>query len=218
MGLPTVAFVGDSLTEGFGSSGDASGGFRRWVRDQWVTDGLGRSVQPIGEIRDPDFALSDHSGVGGDEATDAETRVVANFGVLPSVLRVPRLWVLLIGTNNAVSGAATTSFTSGEYESLITAMRDIANVPFIVSTIPDSSDVNVSARAATINAWLQGASGWDALETSLGVTFDRRDWRTLVGAWNASFYADAFHWNSDGYALVGADLDPRIRLHLGLPA
>lgn len=214
--MSTIAFPGDSLTQGFVSPGGYLGGFRKALWEAWVASGLDRLITPIGEQRDPAFPYSDHSGVGGETTAEITARVVANFGTLSTNVRLPDLWVVLAGTNDALlnNGSANpTLFINSHYRALLDACHAASPVPIIVSTIPDTSDVNVRVRVNTINAGLPAE--WDAAELA-GLTLHRRDWRTLTGDHGVPNFGDQFHWSTTGYGLVAADIDPVIRSILGL--
>jgi len=211
--VPSVAFVGDSITLGTGSSGTSLGGYRRVCRNAWVTDGYARSIVPYGEIRDASFAASDHSGVGGETAAQIETRFSASFGA--GTARTPGVVFVMCGMNNAASDVLRDAFINTDYYSLIETIHlALPSAKIIVTTITPTSDGSYAPRVAAMNAALPGI--WDDLEAAypaLATQMSRIDLSAPVG-WA---YSDAFHPNNTGYSIIGATINAAVYAALELP-
>jgi lysophospholipase L1-like esterase len=212
---PSVAFVGDSITVGSGSTGSGLGGYRRRVIENLASDGYSDRLLCLGEQRDSNFNNSDHSGVSGNTTAQMTTRVAANFG---AGKRQPDAFFVLAGANNAASDPARTAFTT-DYPLLLDALHAAnPSAKIIVSTITDSSDAGYAPRIDSMNAEI--ASLWDAWEAAnpSAPALVRLDLRSVLGDWAAGNFADFIHPNNTGYATIGDAIDTAVRAALGIPS
>lgn len=198
-----IMFSGDSITQG--DSGNNAGGFRDWIADYIVSNGL--SLDAVGSRAQGLFPDRQHSAQGG-----LAIASIASLNVTDLATRNPSLILNMMGTNNMddVGGAsaALTAYQTALGDIFTAAVARKSTVRISVTTIlPIQTGQAGWDQVATFNAGLPAI--WDAFDAAHpSNTLIRWDAHAAIGgAWSSTYFgADPVHPNDAGYALLGAAL------------
>ncbi|MFJ9848460.1 SGNH/GDSL hydrolase family protein [Streptomyces sp. NPDC101150] len=205
----TVVLLGDSLTDGFGSTVDANRRYSDALAERLAAEGAPRPVlnQGIGG----NLLLND-SAWFGDRAGDRFRRDVLDQPGVRSV-------VVLVGLNDIgfseVDLPTYKPAPDNSVDDLIAGYRDLigqaraAGVRIIGGTIMPFKGAEYHSPAAEakrreVNAWMRDAGEFDAVADFAAALADPADGDALAPAYDSG---DHKHPNDEGYRLMAAAVD-----------
>lgn len=200
---PGIGAIGDSLTDGVGSTPDTD---RRWT-DRLAERLAGRTGGPIPAVANAGIA---GNAVTGGVLTDATGQsALARFD--RDVLARPALrWLVLLEGSNDLLGSATPLATAAD---IVAAHRQIIarahehGIKVIGATLPpfggyvsDAASGQREAARAAVNAWILQGGEFDGTVDFDAVLRDPDRPRRLLAAYDSG---DHLHPNDAGYRAMG---------------
>ena len=190
--------LGDSITEGFGSSG---GGYRVELFRQAVKNG--KNITFVGSLTNGPTTVENkpfppnHEGHGG-------WTISQIAGIADSTLSstTPHIVLLKIGTND-VNGTGASSAPTNLKNLINQITKDSPSALLVVSSIIPIKDDNTNQKVKTYNATIPGTVN-DAAAAGKHVVFaDSYAAFVADSSWKTKYMSDNLHPNDTGYALLG---------------
>jgi lysophospholipase L1-like esterase len=199
--------LGDSITEGFGSSGQDGGGpanqggyrielFRQSVKNSKNITFVGNLTNGPTTIENKPFPKK-HEGHGG-------WTISQIAGIADSTLSTnkPDIVLLKIGTND-VNGSGATSAPTGLKNLIDQITKDVPSALLVVSSIIPIKDDNTNQKVKTYNATIPTAVSAAAAAGKHVVFADSYAAFVADSSWKTKYMSDNLHPNDTGYALLG---------------
>jgi len=199
--------LGDSITEGFGATGNV-GGYRIELFRQAVTDG--KNINFVGSATNGPTTVANktfprkHEGHGGWTISQI-SGIVAPTGGTASVLTTykPNIVLLMIGTND-INGNMDVSNAPSRLESLINQIT--SNVPsalvVVASIIPSQND-GTNRNFQTYNAAIPGVISKASAAGKHVVYLDNWAAFSADSSYKTKLMTDNLHPNDAGYVVLG---------------
>jgi len=199
--------LGDSITEGYGSSGADGGGpanqggyrielFRQTVKNGKSATFVGNQTNGPTTVENKPFPQK-HEGHGG--WTISQIAGIAD-GTLST--NKPNIVLLKIGTND-INGGGSTAAPDGLKNLIDQITKDVPSALLVVSSIIPIKDDNTNQRVKTYNATIPTTVSAAAAAGKHVVFVDNYAALSADSSWKTKYMYDNLHPNDAGYALLG---------------
>ena len=197
--------LGDSITEGYGASGNVGGYrielFRQAVKSSKNITFIGSLTNGPSTVENKTFPKN-HEGHGGWTISQISGIVRPTTGARLMTAYPPNIVLLKIGTND-VNGTGASSAPTNLKTLINQITEDAPSALLVVSSIIPIKDDNTNTKVKTYNATIPTAVNEAAAAGKHVIFVDSYAAFVAVSSWKTTDMSDNLHPNDTGYALLG---------------